>query len=124
VLLAARRRNADRYDEALATLPGLTPAPRAPWAAPSYWLYTALVDPEHTALTRNDVLDALAEDGIEGRPIWTPLHLMPIHAGIPMLGGAVAQRIFERAVSLPSSSSLSKADQDRVIERLRATLAG
>jgi len=49
---------------------------------------------------------------------------MPIHAGIPMLGGAVAQRIFERAVSLPSSSSLSKADQDRVIERLRATLAG
>jgi dTDP-4-amino-4,6-dideoxygalactose transaminase len=123
-LLAARRRNAARYDDALATLPALAPAPRASWAQPSFWLYTALVDPEHTELTRNDVLDALAEDGIEGRPIWTPLHLMPIHAGIPMLGGAVAQQIFERAVSLPSSSSLSEADQDRVIERLRATLAG
>ena len=121
-LVAARRRNARRYDEALASLPGLRRAPRAAWADPSFWLYTARVDPDATAVTRDELLDALSADGIEGRPIWTPLHLMPIHADIQMLGGAVAQQIFETAISLPSSSSLSIEDQDRVIERLRATL--
>ena len=105
-LVAGRRRNAAHYDEALATMPGLLPAPRAPWADPSFWLYTPRL-----------------EDGIEARPIWTPLHAMKIHAQIPMLGGAVAQRIFETAVSLPSSSSLSTEDRDRVIRRLRATLS-
>ena len=121
-LVAARRRNALRYDAALATIPGLRRAPRATWADPSFWLYTARVDPDVTGVTRDELLDALAADGIEGRPIWTPLHLMPIHADIEMLGGAVAQQIFETAISLPSSSSLSIEDQDRVIERLRATL--
>lgn len=120
-LLAARRTVANRYDAAIATLPALRPAARAPWANPSYWLYTArLSTPD--ARRRDRVLDVLASRNIDARPIWTPVHAMGPYADAPRLGGAVAERIFAAAVSLPSSSSLAPATQDRVIEALRAAI--
>ncbi len=121
-LLAARRAVASRYDTALAAAPLLRPAPRAPWADPSFWLYTArLAAPD--AAVRDRVLDALAARAIDARPIWTPIHALAPYADAPRLGGAVAERIFAAALSLPSSSSLAPADQDRVVEALRVALA-
>jgi len=122
-LLAGRRANADRYDAAIADLPGILPAPRASWADPSFWLYTARVDRATTSLTRDDLIDQLAEEGIEARPIWTPLHRTKLYRDAPMLGGSVADAIFETAVSLPSSSSLGSAGADRVIQGLQRAVA-
>jgi dTDP-4-amino-4,6-dideoxygalactose transaminase len=122
-LLAARRRIAARYDEAIEGIPGLRPAPRRPWAEPSFWLYSArLAEPD--LVRRDEVLDALLADGIEGRPMWTPLHQTRLLAGAPRLGHEVADRIFAGAISLPSSSSLRPESQERVIESLRAALGG
>ena len=121
-LLAARRAVAARYDAALAATPLLRPAPRAPWADPSFWLYTArLAAPD--AAVRDRVLDALAARAIDARPIWTPIHGLAPYRDAPRLGGAVAERIFAAALSLPSSSSLAPTDQDRVVEALHAALA-
>ncbi|MFH1475245.1 MAG: DegT/DnrJ/EryC1/StrS family aminotransferase [Chloroflexota bacterium] len=121
-LLAARRAVAARYDAAIAALPALLPAPRAFWADPSFWLYTArLAAPD--AVERDRVLDALASRAIDARPIWTPIHTMAPYTDAPRLGGPVAERIFAAAISLPSSSSLAPGDQDRVIEELRLALA-
>ena len=122
-LLAGRRANAGRYDRAIADLPGLLPAPRASWADPSFWLYTARIDPTSTSLSRDALIDRLALDGIEARPIWTPLHRTGLYRDAPMLGGSVADSIFETAVSLPSSSSLGPAGSDRVIEALKRAVA-
>ncbi len=117
-LLAARRIVAARYDAALAAMPGLRLAPRAPWADPSFWLYTARLAAADPA-ARDRVLDLLASRGVEARPIWTPIHALAPYASAPRLGGAVAERIFAAAISLPSSSSLAPGDQDRVVEALR-----
>ena len=116
-LLGQRRAVAARYDTALADSPAVRPARHAPWADPSFWLYTAAVasGAEHD---REALLDGLAAVGIEARPIWTPLHLQPLYAGAPRVGGAAAERVFAGAVSLPSSSSLTTTDQDRVIEAI------
>jgi len=122
-LLAARRAIAARYDAALDALPGMRRAPRAAWADPTHWLYTARVDPAATGATRDAVIAALGSDLIEARPIWTPLHLTRLYAGAPRLGGAVAESIFETAVSLPSSSSLAPDAQERVIDGLRRVIA-
>jgi dTDP-4-amino-4,6-dideoxygalactose transaminase len=121
-LLAARRAVAARYDAALGAMPLLRPAPRAPWADPSFWLYTArLAAPD--AAVRDRVLDALATRAIDARPIWTPIHALAPYLDARRLGGAVAERIFAAALSLPSSSSLAPTDQDRVVEALHAALA-
>jgi dTDP-4-amino-4,6-dideoxygalactose transaminase len=121
-LLGARRAIAVRYDEALATIPELRTAPRAPWADPSFWLYTSrLADPDERR--RDAIMDALLGDGIEARPLWTPLHRTRLYADAPRLGGSEADRIFDGAISLPSSSSLPADRQARVVDRLRAAVA-
>ena len=120
-LLAARRRVAARYDEAIGGIQALLPAPRRSWAEPSFWLYSArLAEPD--IRRRDEVLDALLADGIEGRPMWTPLHQTRLLADVPRLGREVADRIFDGAISLPSSSSLRPESQERVIESLRAAV--
>lgn len=121
-LLAARRENAAEYDAAIARLPGLRPAPRTAWADPSFWLYTASLDPALARIDRDAVLSGMAETAIEARPIWTPLHLTKLYAGAPRLGGAVAEGIFANAVSLPSSSSLTTEKRGRVVARLAELL--
>jgi dTDP-4-amino-4,6-dideoxygalactose transaminase len=122
-LLAARRANAARYDEALRAMPAVRPAARASWADPSFWLYTAALDPA-APMERDALLAGLGEAGIEARPIWTPLHLTRLYADAPRIGGAVAEGIFARGVSLPSSSNLTDAQRARVVGRLRELLGG
>ena len=117
-LLEGRRANAAHYDRALPAIDGIDIAPRAPWAAPTFWLYSALLD--------RPVVDVVAEGldarGVEARPIWTPLHRTPVYADAPRLGGAVAEDLADRAISLPSSSSLTEADRERVVDALRAVV--
>ena len=121
-LLGGRRANAVAYDAAIGAIPSLRPAPRADWADPSFWLYTAAVDPAVSPVGRDALLARLAERGIDARPIWTPLHRTRLYRDAPRLGGAVAEAIFDVAFSLPSSSNLGDARRTRVIDALRAGL--
>jgi dTDP-4-amino-4,6-dideoxygalactose transaminase len=121
-LLAGRRENAAAYDAAIAGIPALRPAPRTRWADSSFWLYTAAVDPAVSRLDRDAVLGALAACGIEGRPIWTPLHLTRLYRDAPRLGGDVAAGVFAVAFSLPSSSDLGEARRALVVAALQDAL--
>lgn len=120
-LLAGRRANAAAYDAGIARIPGLLPAARAPWADPSYWLYTARLSSANSEL-RDRVLDRLAALGVGARPIWTPLHLTRLYADAPRLGGAVAEAVHTAALSLPSSSFLSEEDHARVLGALASAI--
>lgn len=122
-LLGARRALASRYDDALADLPLLRTAPRAPWADPSFWLYTASTTADAPRGLRDRLIGKLGEWNIEARPIWTPLHMTRLYATAPRIGGHVAEKVFEAAFSLPSSSSLSHDDQARVVAALAGALA-
>jgi dTDP-4-amino-4,6-dideoxygalactose transaminase len=117
-LLAARRAIAARYDTAIEAMPAVRRAPRAPWADPSFWLYTAALDGDATAAERDRLLDELQAVGIEARPIWTPLHRTRLYADAPRLGGEVAEAVAARAFNLPSSSSLGVQQQARVVHHL------
>jgi dTDP-4-amino-4,6-dideoxygalactose transaminase len=119
-LLDARRANAVCYDDAIASIPGLRPAPRAHWADPSFWLYTASVDPALGPRARDRLIAILSEAGIDARPIWTPLHRTRLWSGAQRIGGAVAEQLFEVAFSIPSSSNLDDGRRTRVVEAMRS----
>lgn len=121
-LLAARIANAAAYDAAIAGQPGLLPAPRAPWAHPSFWLYTAALAPGAPVGSRDRLLAHLSDAGIDARPIWTPLHRTRLWREAPRIGGSVAEAVFEVAFSLPSSSSLDEAQRARVVAALVASV--
>jgi len=120
--LARRRAVGETYRRALGALPGITFMPRAGYGVPNDWLTCILVDPAAFGAGRDDIRLALEDQDIEARPTWKPLHLQPLFAGAPAVGGSVSAAIFERGLCLPSGSNLSDADQARVvevIERLR-----
>jgi dTDP-4-amino-4,6-dideoxygalactose transaminase len=111
-----RRRNNERYVEALSALPGLRFMPIADYGEPNYWLTCLTIDPSEFGAGRDDVMRALEAHDIESRPTWKPLHLQPVFRAEQTVGGDVARGVFEQGLCLPSGSNLSGADLDRVVE--------
>ena len=61
---------------------------------------------------------ALAEFGIETRPLWKPMHLQPVFEGSEYVGFGVDEQLFKTGLCLPSASNMSIIEQSEVIERL------
>ena len=120
--VAARRRVAERYAASLAGLAGVSLQPEAPWGMHSRWLSVIYLDPAVVRATPLEVIAALAVENIEARPVWRPMHTQPLFEGTRPVGGAVAESMFARGLCLPSSSSLTDADHDRVTRVIRTML--
>jgi len=122
--VARRRAIFERYRSALEPLGGIEMAPVGPGVESNRWLTCLLIDPGAFGAGPEDVRRALEAMDIESRPTWKPLHLQALYADAPVLGGGVAERVFERGLCLPSGSSLTDADQDRVVGALTALRGG
>ncbi len=116
-----RRQVNDSYRKRLAGVPGIDFMPIAAYGEPICWFTTITVGRELGA-TADDIRVALEEADIESRPPWKPLHTQPVYAGCPTRGGAVAEDIYNRGLCLPSGSSLTEDDLDRIIETILAVL--
>lgn len=120
--VAARRRVADRYADAVRDLPGVALQPEAPWGVHSRWLSVVYLDSVDCPVRPAQLIAALDERNIEARPVWRPMHTQPMFAQAARVGGSVAESLYARGVCLPSSSSLTTEDQDRVIDAMRAAI--
>jgi pyridoxal phosphate-dependent aminotransferase EpsN len=115
----ARRWNFEFYRDALGSLPGIEFMPEAPWGAHTRWLTTLTLDSQEFGATPDQVRLELKQRGIEARPVWKPMHRQPVFEGFEVVGGAVADDIFARGLCLPSGSSLSATDLERVATAVR-----
>lgn len=115
-----RREIAFRYRDAFADLPGIELMPQAPYGLHTNWLSVFLVDAARFGATRDAIIEALAAENIESRPVWKPMHLQPLFASAERHGGEVAEDLFRRGICLPSSSSLSEEEQARIIACVRS----
>lgn len=122
--VAARRAVAERYAHGFADLPGVTLQPEAPWGTHTRWLSVIYLAPDLRTQTPNDIVKALQRENIEARPVWRPMHMQPLFRDAERIGGDVAESLFARGLCLPSSSSLTVDDQNRVIASVRRALAG
>ncbi|NET60048.1 MAG: pyridoxal phosphate-dependent aminotransferase [Symploca sp. SIO2E6] len=117
--VAARRHNFEVYHKALGELPGIEFMPEAPFGRATRWLTCLTVDPNLFGVARETIRLALAQEKIESRPVWKPLHLQPVFAACESLGGTVAEDLFERGLCLPSGSNLTPSNIDRVIQAIQ-----
>lgn len=117
--VAARRRNYEFYADALGDVPGVTMQPEAPWGQHSRWLTCLTIDPVAFGMDYSAVSAALAEQNIESRPLWKPMHAQPVFAAYDRVGGAVADDLFAHGLCLPSGSSLTESDRERVVAVIR-----
>ncbi len=110
----ARRANFAFYERELSGTPGISFMPEASYGRATRWLTCVQVDPQAFGATREDLRRAFERDNIEARPVWKPMHLQPVYAGCPVVGGSVAQHIFEHGLCLPSGSGLTESELERV----------
>jgi perosamine synthetase len=122
--IAIKRKIATAYENAFTNIAGVKPMRSASWALSTYWLYTLLVDDACCRMNSRDLLRALKQDGIQTRPLWTPIHCSPAHSRSMVIGGQVAEEIQRKSLSIPCSVGLTDKEQDTVINRLRAHLFG
>jgi perosamine synthetase len=118
--VAAKRCIAEAYRLGLAGVPGLSVMSEAEWARSTFWMYTVRIRADEFGCGSRDVLSDLAEAGIQCRPLWQPLHRSPAHHRSRGASCPVAVQVHQEALSLPCSVGLSQAQQDRVVQRLRA----
>ncbi len=122
--VAVRRRIFAAYQEALGELPGLAFMPEAPWGLHTRWLTTLTIDPALFGADREQARLALEAENIEARPIWKPMHMQPIFQAYEVVGGVVAEEIFERGLCLPSGTAMTAVDLERVVGCVKRQFAG
>jgi perosamine synthetase len=116
-----KRTIAARYRELLAAIPGLTLMPEAPWARPAFWLYTILVDEAKFGTDSRNLMRQLNARGVQARPLWQPLHRSRAFDGAEVVGGDVADKLNQVALSLPSSVGLTESELESVVEAISSS---
>ena len=120
--LARRRRNHSLYVKAFEDNECLTvhsaPGPRY---NPNYWLTTVRLT-DASPLTPDELRLKLLEKKIETRLLWRPMHMQPVYAHSPYYGDRCEERLFDHGLCLPSGSSLTDADIERVTQTIRELL--
>lgn len=116
-----KRRVAQTYARLLADVPGIELQPELEWATNVYWM-VGLVIAEDFPLGRDELMAALAEQGVETRTFFCPMNMQPFlktQPGFRDVECPVAERLWETGLYVPSSVTLA----DEQIERIAETIA-
>ena len=114
-----RREIRDLYDALLTDCPEVTVQSNPDSRFQSnFWLTTIAID-NQSGKSPEMLRQYLAEDNIESRRLWRPMHMQPVFADAPYYGGNVSERLFDQGLCLPSGSSLRDSDIIRVAERIK-----
>ncbi len=119
-----RRQIFNRYQKGLAGVPAISFQPEQPGNRSNRWLTTLLIDPgKCNGITREAVRLALERENIESRPLWKPMHLQPVFREAVHYSNGTSETFFKNGLCLPSGSSLSEADQNRILDIITSVLA-
>ena len=151
----------ERYKNGLKDLPVEVNPMNLVDSEPNYWLSCMIIDPaamckqvrgeqevlfvpEEGKSCPTEILELLAKNNAEGRPIWKPMHMQPIYrmhgfvtregngrakTNAYISGGTkgadgkpldVGMDIFHRGLCLPSDNKMTKEQQDRIIEMVKS----
>jgi perosamine synthetase len=106
-LIEKRVSSAARYRQLLGAVRGLTQPPDRPGVKNVFWMFGLLVQPEF-GLSRDDLRLFLANNGIETRTFFIPIHLQPIY--FETYRGErypIAESLCQKGMYLPSGPGLT-----------------
>lgn len=123
-----RRAIFERYQRELADLAGLRFQEEVDEGRGNRWLTVISLDPSKVARHPYQLLRRLRHEGIESRPAWKPMHMQPLFAGVELEPHSeteiVSSTLFLQSLCLPSGSSLTEDEQERIIRLVRAFVEG
>lgn len=87
----------------------------------NYWLTVGAIEKDR-AVKFTDIIEALAANNIESRPLWKPMHLQPLFADCKYYGDGFDEDVFSRGICLPSDTKMTEDEQARVIAAIKGAL--
>ena len=82
----------------------------------NHWLSSITIDKKVTTRTNQELMAAFAEENIETRPLWKPMHLQPVFNDCQYFGETVSEELFTAGLCLPSGSNITNDDKNRIYE--------
>lgn len=118
-LIARRRELAQRYQRLLKDVPGIRTITDPEYGTTNYQSFWVLL-PEHFPISRDDLMQKLAEAGVSARRGIMAAHLEPAYADVPHGPLPVTERLTARTLILPLYHDLTEEEQDIVVSVLAA----
>jgi len=85
-------------------------------ADPVWWMFSILLS-KHVCVSRDEVMLKLKEDGIETRPLFYPMHVMPPYFD-PNAEYPVSEDVMSRGMNLPTHAMLTRDDVTYICTQL------
>ena len=111
----AKRTIAQRYQNGLSGVDGITLPQEAQSTRATFWLYTILIDKNKYGLNSRELMTKLSEAGIQSRPLWHPIHTLKPFKDCFAYQVKVVDDLYANALSIPCSVDLTAEDQNKVI---------
>lgn len=111
----------NRYKEGFKGLP-ITMNPYTDDSKPNFWLSCMLID-EDCSVNPLDIMERLAKENIESRPIWKPMHMQPVFKDrdfISVNEKSVGEDLFKRGLCLPSDIKMTEQEQNIIIDLIKS----
>lgn len=121
-MIARRRHWRARYRQVFASKPGVRILGGHDDSEDNCWLTAVIIDPNVAHYTTQSLRRALDAADIESRPVWKPMHLQPVFQGIGGRLDGSSEKLFEQGLTLPSGSSMTEDQFDRVESELSRVL--
>jgi perosamine synthetase len=121
--IATRRAAAAIYDQALASIDGITALPVPAACVSNYYKYIALLD---AGIDRDELKRAMREEhsvSMSGEVYAAPLHYHPVFAKLDRAALPVSEAVCASQVCLPVHSDMTADEAGRVVAALQSVLA-
>ena len=108
-----------RYHDSLSNIEGFKFMQELDYGKSNRWLTTLTINNQKTGFDRDQVIKALKDENIESRPVWKPMHMQPLYKDCQYTkldNLDVSAGLFKNGLCLPSGSSLTESDQNRIID--------
>jgi len=104
-LLRLKRDLAGRYIKAFEQVEHASILPEPAGTRSNYWFGSLVLSPEMAEATE-PTLNAMHDAGLLVRPIWKPMHQLPMYTDCPRMAMTVTEDLASRVISLPGTAGL------------------
>ncbi|MCD4722122.1 MAG: LegC family aminotransferase [Desulfobacula sp.] len=109
-ILKKKRLLAKKYNDKLNKIKGISFLWEPDHSQSNFWLNTLMLDKADPELL-NQILKLTNKNGILTRPVWTPLHKLPMYRHSPAMDLSSVEKLENRIINIPSSKNLG--DENR-----------
>jgi perosamine synthetase len=121
-LVARRRELAQRYQRLLAEVPGVRTIADPAYGTTNYQSFWVLL-PDNFPVSRDELLQHLADAGVSARRGIMAAHLEPAYEGCVHRSLPITERLTARTLILPLFHELTEAEQDSIVAVIAAAVS-